>query len=38
MSKHILVTGATKGIGRSVVSRLLREGFDVSFTWFSGSS
>lgn len=38
MRNHILVTGATRGIGRSVVTRLLREGYDVSFTWVSSDA
>ena len=38
MRNHILVTGATRGIGRSVVTRLLREGYDVSFTWISSDA
>lgn len=33
MRDHFLVTGGTRGIGRAVVDRLLREGYDVSFTW-----
>ncbi|MCM0678868.1 3-oxoacyl-[acyl-carrier-protein] reductase [Micromonospora phytophila] len=32
-----LVTGGTRGIGRAVVSRLAREGFDVSFCYRSSA-
>ncbi|PRY84542.1 SDR family oxidoreductase [Mongoliibacter ruber] len=30
MSKHIVVTGGTKGIGRSIIERFAKEGFDIS--------
>jgi short-subunit dehydrogenase len=30
MSKHIVVTGGTKGIGREIIERFAKEGFDIS--------
>lgn len=35
-NKHFLVTGGSRGIGKSIVSQLLKSGASVSFTYHRG--
>lgn len=33
LNRRFLITGATRGIGRALISRVIQEGEDVTFAW-----
>ena len=38
MSKKLAITGGSRGIGRGIVRRMAKEGYDIAFTYSSEST